>query len=155
GPLEPLLQNEEITEIMVNGPNQVYVEKKGLLEKTNLRFRDDQQLQTVIERILAPIGRRIDESQPYVDGRLSDGSRVNAVIPPLSLNGPIVTIRKFSKKKLHVEDLIKLGSLTDEAAGFLGACVRAKKNIIVSGGTGSGKTTLLNILSNFIPPHER
>jgi pilus assembly protein CpaF len=155
GPLEPLLKDPEITEIMVNGPSQVYVEKKGLLEKTKLRFRDNQQLQTVIERILAPIGRRIDESQPYVDGRLSDGSRVNAVIPPLSLNGPVVTIRKFSKTKLQVEDLIRFGSITREAADFLGACVRARKNIVVSGGTGSGKTTLLNILSSFIPPNER
>lgn len=155
GPLEPLLQNPEITEIMVNGPGQIYVEKRGRLEKTEIRFLDDLQLRTVIERILAPIGRRIDESQPYVDGRLLDGSRVNAVIPPLSLNGPVLTIRKFSKRKLGAEDLIEYGSLTREAADFLGACVRAKKNIVVSGGTGSGKTTLLNILSNFIPSHER
>ena len=155
GPLEHLLQNQEITEIMVNGHQHIYVEKKGLIEKTNTRFLNDQQLRTVIERILAPIGRRIDESQPYVDGRLSDGSRINAVIPPLSLNGPVLTIRKFSKRKLLVEDLVKFGSLTQEAADFLGASVRAKKNIIVSGGTGSGKTTLLNILSNFIPSNER
>ena len=155
GPLEPLLQNQEITEIMVNGHQHIYVEKKGLIEKTTIQFLNEQQLRTVIERILAPIGRRIDESQPYVDGRLSDGSRVNAVIPPLSLNGPLLTIRKFSKRKLLVEDLIKFGSLTQEAADFLGASVRAKKNIIVSGGTGSGKTTLLNILSNFIPSNER
>ena len=155
GPLEPLLQNAEVTEIMVNGPSRIYVEKRGRLEKTDIRFLDDLQLRTVIERILAPIGRRIDESQPYVDGRLLDGSRVNAVIPPLSLNGPVLTIRKFSKRKLGVEDLVQFGSLTREAADFLGACVRAKKNIVVSGGTGSGKTTLLNILSNFIPAHER
>ncbi|HTC20798.1 MAG TPA: CpaF family protein [bacterium] len=155
GPLEPLLQNEEVTEIMVNGPGQIYVEKKGILEKTDIRFLDEQQLRTVIERILAPIGRRIDESQPYVDGRLLDGSRINAIIPPLSLNGPVLTIRKFSKRKLKVDDLVKLGSLTPEAANFLGACVKAKKNIVVSGGTGSGKTTLLNILSNFIPSNER
>lgn len=155
GPMEPLLQDEQITEIMVNGPRQIYVEKRGQLEKTDVRFLDDLQLRTVIERILAPIGRRIDESQPYVDGRLQDGSRVNAVIPPLSLNGPVLTIRKFSKRKLKVEDLIQFGSLTQEAADFLGACVRAKKNMVVSGGTGSGKTTLLNILSNFIPAHER
>jgi pilus assembly protein CpaF len=155
GPLEPLLQNEEITEIMVNGPGQIHVEKKGILEKTDLRFLDDQQLRTVIERILAPIGRRIDESQPYVDGRLLDGSRINAIIPPLSLNGPVLTIRKFSKRKLKIDDLVTLGSLTQEAADFLGACVKAKKNIVVSGGTGSGKTTLLNILSNFIPANER
>jgi pilus assembly protein CpaF len=155
GPLQPLLDNEEVSEIMVNGPEQVYIEKKGLLEKTNVRFHDDIQLRTVIERILAPIGRRIDESQPYVDGRLHDGSRLNAVIPPLSLNGPILTIRKFSKHKLKAEDLIKLGSLSREAADFLGACVKARKNIVVSGGTGSGKTTLLNILSSFIPDNER
>jgi pilus assembly protein CpaF len=155
GPLERLLQNEEITEVMVNGPDRVYAEKKGLLEPSDTRFMDDQQLRTVIERILAPIGRRIDESQPYVDGRLADGSRINAVIPPLSLNGPVLTIRKFSKKKLTVEDLIHFGSLTREAADFLGACVRARKNIVVSGGTGSGKTTLLNVLSNFIPENER
>ncbi len=155
GPLEHLIQNEEITEIMVNGPNRVYVEKKGLLELTDARFMDELQLRTVIERILAPIGRRIDESQPYVDGRLFDGSRINAVIPPLSLNGPTLTIRKFSKKKLVVDDLIKFGSLSREAADFLGACVRARKNIVVSGGTGSGKTTLLNVLSNFIPETER
>ncbi len=155
GPLEPLLQNADITEIMVNGPGRIYVEKRGRLEKTDVRFLNDLQLRTVIERILAPIGRRIDESQPYVDGRLLDGSRVNAVIPPLSLNGPILTIRKFSKRKLGVDDLVQFGSLTREAADFLGACVRAKKNIVVSGGTGSGKTTLLNILSNFIPSHER
>jgi pilus assembly protein CpaF len=155
GPLERLIQNEAITEVMVNGPTRVYVEKKGLLEQSETRFLDDQQLRTVIERILAPIGRRIDESQPYVDGRLADGSRVNAVIPPLSLNGPILTIRKFSKKKLTVDDLIHFGSMTREAADFLGACVRARKNIVVSGGTGSGKTTLLNVLSNFIPENER
>jgi pilus assembly protein CpaF len=116
---------------------------------------DDQQLRTSIERILSPIGRRLDESQPYVDGRLSDGSRVNAVIPPISLNGPVLTIRKFSKNKLTVNDLINFGSITQEAADFLGACVKARKNIVVSGGTGSGKTTLLNILSNFIPASER
>ena len=155
GPLEPLLKDESVSEIMVNGPNQVYIEKKGLLEKANIIFYDDQQLKTVIERILAPIGRRIDESQPYVDGRLLDGSRINAIIPPLSLCGPILTIRKFSKKKLTVQDLIKFGSITQEAADFLGACVQAKKNIIVSGGTGSGKTTLLNILSGYIPGNER
>ncbi|HVZ80569.1 MAG TPA: CpaF family protein [bacterium] len=155
GPLEPFLKDEEVTEIMVNGPQQVFIEKKGMLEHTQTRFADEQQLRTIIERVLAPIGRRIDESQPYVDGRLSDGSRVNAVIPPLSLNGPLLTIRKFSKKKLGVEDLIRSGSLTRDATDLLGALVRARKNLIVSGGTGSGKTTLLNILSNHIPPTER
>jgi pilus assembly protein CpaF len=155
GPLEHLLQNDEISEIMANGAHQIYVEKRGRLELSDVRFIDDQQLRTSIERILSPIGRRLDESQPYVDGRLLDGSRVNAVIPPVSLNGPILTIRKFSKNKLTVADLIRFGSLTPEAADFLGACVKARKNIVVSGGTGSGKTTLLNILSNFIPSSER
>jgi pilus assembly protein CpaF len=155
GPLESLIQDQEITEIMVNGPHQIFVEKKGALQKDEARFLDDQQLRTAIERILAPIGRRLDESQPYVDGRLLDGSRINAVIPPISLNGPILTIRKFSKNKLTVKDLIRFGSITQDAADFLGACVKARKNIVVSGGTGSGKTTLLNILSNFIPESER
>jgi pilus assembly protein CpaF len=155
GPLEQLLQNNDVSEIMANGPHQIFVEKKGRLELSDVRFIDDQQLRTSIERILSPIGRRLDESQPYVDGRLLDGSRVNAVIPPISLNGPILTIRKFSKNKLTVEDLIRFGSLTPEAADFLGACVKSRKNIVVSGGTGSGKTTLLNILSNFIPASER
>jgi pilus assembly protein CpaF len=153
--LEPLLKNPEITEIMVNGPESVYVERAGLLEKSTVRFRDEQQLRTVIERILAPIGRRVDESQPTADGRLSDGSRVNAVLPPLSLIGPVLTIRKFPTRNLTSEDLVRLGTLTREASEFLQACVRAKKNIVVSGGTGSGKTTLLNALSNFIPPGER
>jgi pilus assembly protein CpaF len=155
GPLEPLLQDNEITEIMVNGPDHIFIEKEGRLEKTGVRFMNDQQLLTIIERILAPIGRRIDESQPYVDGRLPDGSRINAVIPPLSLDGPLLTIRKFSKKKLEASDLIRYGSLTQEASDFLSASVRARKNIVVSGGTGSGKTTLLNVLSTFIPDHER
>ncbi len=155
GPLEHLLRNNEVSEIMANGPHQIFVEKKGRLELSDVRFIDDQQLRTSIERILSPIGRRLDESQPYVDGRLLDGSRVNAVIPPISLNGPILTIRKFSKNKLTVDDLIRFGSLTSEASDFLGACVKARKNIVVSGGTGSGKTTLLNILSNFIPETER
>ncbi len=155
GPLEQLLQDNNITEIMVNGPHQIYVEKKGKLQKSDVQFLDDLQLRTSIERILAPIGRRLDESQPYVDGRLLDGSRINAVIQPISLNGPLLTIRKFSKKKLTINDLIHFGSLTQEAADFLGACVLARKNIVVSGGTGSGKTTLLNILSNFIPSTER
>jgi len=155
GPLEQLLQDNQITEIMANGPHQIYVETKGTLQKSDVQFLDDLQLRTSIERILSPIGRRLDESQPYVDGRLLDGSRVNAVIPPVSLNGPLLTIRKFSKKKLTVIDLINFGSMTQEAADFLGACVKARKNIVVSGGTGSGKTTLLNILSNFIPSTER
>lgn len=155
GPLEPFLQDGNVTEIMVNGPEQIFVEKKGKIERTKAKFFNEQQLFTAIERILAPIGRRIDESQPYVDGRLSDGSRVNAIIPPISLTGPVLTVRKFSDRKLEMTDLVQFGSLTQEAADFLGACVKARKNIIVSGGTGSGKTTLLNVLSNFIPSEER
>jgi len=155
GPLEPLLRDDSVTEIMVNGPHRVFLEKSGRLESSPICFLDEAQLRTTIERILAPLGRRIDESQPYVDGRLADGSRVNAIIPPLSLDGSTLTIRKFSKRKLTVTDLVRLGSLTGEAASFLGACVRAKKNIVVSGGTGSGKTTLLNVLSSLIPPEER
>jgi pilus assembly protein CpaF len=155
GPLEPFLSEPSVTEIMVNGPHRVYVERQGKLEAAPVRFLDDQQLRTSIERILSPIGRRLDESQPYVDGRLSNGSRVNAVLPPISLDGPILTIRKFSSKQLTAEDLVQLGSLTPDAAKFLGACVRSRKNIVVSGGTGSGKTTLLNVLSCFIPEEER
>jgi pilus assembly protein CpaF len=155
GPLEPYLQDETVTEIMVNGPQQVYVERRGKLEPIPVKFLDDSQLRTTIERILAPIGRRLDESQPYVDGRLSDGSRINAVLPPISLGGPILTIRKFSQKQLTAADLVRFGSLTPEASTFLGSCVKARKNIVVSGGTGSGKTTLLNVLSCFIPTTER
>jgi pilus assembly protein CpaF len=155
GPLEPFLKDPTITEIMVNGPHQVYVERGGRLETVPVKFLGDQQLRTSIERILSPIGRRLDESQPYVDGRLPDGSRVNAVLPPVSLDGPILTIRKFSQRQLTAEDLVRIGSLTPEASTFLGACVKARKNIVVSGGTGSGKTTLLNILSCFIPESER
>ena len=155
GPLEPYLQDETVTEIMVNGPQKVYVERRGKLEPVPVRFLDDSQLRTTIERILAPIGRRLDESQPYVDGRLTDGSRINAVLPPISLGGPILTIRKFSQKQLTAADLVRFGSLTPEASAFLGSCVKARKNIVVSGGTGSGKTTLLNVLSCFIPTTER
>ncbi len=155
GPLEPLVADESVTEIMVNGPEEVYIERRGRLEKSPVRFLNEQQLRTAIERILAPLGRRIDESQPYVDGRLADGSRINAVIPPVSLDGPVLTIRKFAKSKLTISDLIRRESLTRESADFLGACVKLRKNIVVSGGTGSGKTTLLNILSGFIPDNER
>ncbi len=155
GPLEPLLKDDTITEIMVNGPKQVYVERYGKLEKTDITFRDDDHVMRIIERIVAPIGRRVDEASPMVDARLPDGSRVNIVIPPISLVGPVITIRKFYRDPLTVEDLIRFGSLTREIAEFLEACVRARLNIIVSGGTGSGKTTLLNILSGFIPPDER
>jgi len=155
GPLQPLLTDESITEIMVNGAKQIYVERRGKLEKTNLEFESDEHLMRIIDRIVAPLGRRIDESSPYVDARLPDGSRVNAVIPPIALNGPTLTIRIFSKTPLTVEDLINFGTLTPEAVEFLRACVIARLNVVVSGGTGSGKTTLLNILSGFIPSDER
>ncbi len=155
GPLEELLEDNSVSEIMVNGPNQVYVERNGRLELTDLQFMDDSSVMAVIERIVSPIGRRIDESQPYVDARLPDGSRVNAIIPPLSLSGPTITIRKFSKKTLTVEDFIKFGTWNYNAAEFMRACVIMRKNIIVAGGTGSGKTTLLNLLSGFVPENER
>ena len=155
GPLEDFLADESITEIMVNGPNQVYVERAGRLELTNQTFMDDESVLGVIERIVAPIGRRIDESQPYVDARLPDGSRVNAIISPLSLIGPCITIRKFAKRALTVEDLVGFGTWTRNAADFLRLCVLMRKNIVVAGGTGSGKTTLLNVLSGFIPPTDR
>lgn len=155
GPIEPLLADDTVSEIMVNGPRQVYVERRGRIEKTPIVFQDDQHVMRIIDRIISPLGRRCDESQPMVDARLPDGSRVNAVIPPLCLTGPTITIRKFSRNPLTVDDLIKFGSLTPEAADFLQACVRARLNIVVSGGTGSGKTTLLNVLSSFIPPDER
>jgi pilus assembly protein CpaF len=155
GPIEPLLADESITEIMVNGPNKIYIERKGKLEKVNLTFESDDHLMRIIDRIVSPLGRRIDESSPYVDARLPDGSRVNAIIPPLALNGPTLTIRKFSKTPLTIDDLIRFGSITAEAVEFLRACVIARLNVIVSGGTGSGKTTLLNILSGFIPDDER
>ncbi len=155
GPLEPLLADPSVTEIMVNGPRQIYVERKGKLERTNLTFESNDHVLRIIDRIVAPLGRRIDESSPYVDARLPDGSRVNAVIPPLSLVGPTLTIRKFSKIPLTIDDLIRFGTLTPEAVEFLKACVKARFNIVVSGGTGSGKTTLLNILSSFIPDDER
>jgi pilus assembly protein CpaF len=155
GPISPLLEDQEISEIMVNGPRQVYVERNGKLELTEVTFRDHEHVMHVIEKIVAPLGRRVDESMPMVDARLPDGSRVNAIIPPLALDGPSITIRKFFRDPLKIDDLIKFGSLTPEIAKFLEACVRARLNIIVSGGTGSGKTTLLNILSSFIPSDER
>jgi pilus assembly protein CpaF len=155
GPLEPLLRDDTITEIMVNGPKKIYIERNGKIERTNVVFEDDEHLMRIIERIVAPLGRRVDESMPYVDARLPDGSRVNIVIPPISLIGPVVTIRKFYRTPLTVEDLIRLGSATPEVMEFLKACVQAKINIVVSGGTGSGKTTMLNILSGFIPEGER
>ncbi len=155
GPLEPLLADESVTEVMVNRHDQIFVERGGRLERHPMVFTDDRAVLGVIERIVAPIGRRIDESSPMVDARLKDGSRVNAVIPPLALKGPCITIRKFAKRKLDASDLVRFGSLSADMAAFLEVCVRGRKNVVVSGGTGSGKTTLLNILSNFIPPGER
>ncbi|WP_409274352.1 ATPase, T2SS/T4P/T4SS family [Neobacillus sp. SCS-31] len=155
GPINPLLLDEEVSEVMVNGPKQVYCERKGKLVMTDITFRDNEHVMNVIEKIVAPIGRRIDESSPMVDARLPDGSRVNAIIPPLALNGPTITIRKFSKDPFQIEDLINFGTVTKEMAVFLDACVKARLNIFVSGGTGSGKTTTLNVLSNFIPNDER
>ena len=155
GPLEVLLNDDDITEIMVNGPSQVYVERKGKLELSNVVFKDKTHVMNIINRIVSTVGRRIDESSPMVDARLKDGSRFNAVIPPLSLVGPSMTIRKFSKKPFTASDLIKFGSLSPKMVAFLEACVKGRMNIIVSGGTGSGKTTLLNVLSSSIPNNER
>ena len=155
GPLEELLADDSVSEIMVNGPHKVYVERGGKLQLSDCQFTDDQSVLAVIERIVAPLGRRIDESSPYVDARLSDGSRVNAIIAPLALSGPTITIRKFSKKALTAEDFIRFGTWTHNAAEFMKLCVLLRKNIIVAGGTGSGKTTLLNLLSGYIPESER
>ena len=155
GPLEPLLRDETLTEVMVNGPQQVYIERDGKLEMTNVTFQNDEHVMKIIQRIIAPIGRRVDESSPMVDARLADGSRVNAIIPPLSLVGPVITIRKFSATPYTVDDLVRFGTSTPEMFEFLEACVKARLNIFVSGGTGSGKTTMLNILSSFIPDDER
>ena len=155
GPLEPLLNDNEVTEIMVNGPKQIYVERKGRLELSETRFRDDEHVMHIIDKIVSPIGRRIDESQPMVDARLPDGSRVNAIIPPLALKGPSITIRKFSRTPYNIHDLVRFGSLTLPMARFLEAAVRGRLNIFISGGTGSGKTTLLNVLASFIPEDER
>jgi pilus assembly protein CpaF len=155
GPLESLLHEEDVTEIMVNGHDNVFVERHGLVERTTKRFVDDRQVRLVIERIIAPLGRRLDESSPMVDARLPDGSRVNAVIEPLSLDGPALTIRRFGTQRMHVADLITVGALTAPIMDFLRAAVEARQNILVSGGTGSGKTTLLNALSSFIPHAER
>ena len=155
GPIEPLLKDDSITEVMINGPQKIFVERKGKIQLTNVQFHDNAHLMTIIERIVAPLGRRIDESSPLVDARLADGSRVNAIVPPLSLIGPCVTIRKFSKDPFSVDNLISFGTLSEEMAEFLKACVKARLNIMVSGGTGSGKTTTLNVLSSFIPNNER
>lgn len=155
GPLQVLLEQENITEIMVNGAKNIYVERDGKIVREPMAFENNDHVMRIIERIVAPLGRRIDESSPYVDARLPDGSRVNAVIPPISLVGPVLTIRKFAKTPITVEKLIEYGSITTEAVQFLDACVKGRLNIVISGGTGSGKTTLLNVLSSFIPSDER
>src|SRR5258706_10406537 len=155
GPLEPLLRDESITEVMVNGPRQVYIERSGKLELTNVVFQNDDHVMRIIDRIIAPIGRRVDESSPMVDARLTDGSRVNAIIPPLSLVGPVITIRKFAASPFTVDDLVRFGTATPDMFEFLRACVEARLNVFVSGGTGSGKTPTLNVLSSFIPNDER
>lgn len=155
GPLQPLLEDDTITEIMVNGAKSIYVERRGKLQRVPLSFENNEHVMRIIERIVAPLGRRIDESSPYVDARLPDGSRVNAIIPPISLVGPVLTIRKFSRNPFTIDQLVQFGSLTPEAVQFLDAAVKSRINIVISGGTGSGKTTLLNVLSSFIPSDER
>jgi pilus assembly protein CpaF len=155
GPIEVLLEDESVSEIMVNGPERVFVERKGKLSLTSISFENNEHVMKVIDRIVSPLGRRIDESSPYVDARLPDGSRVNAIVPPLALNGPTLTIRKFEKDPLTIDDLVRFGSISSETAEFMKAAVKARLNTVVSGGTGSGKTTLLNVLSSFIPNDER
>jgi pilus assembly protein CpaF len=155
GPMQPLLEDDTITEIMVNGYKNLYIERGGKIFRVPITFEDDDHVMRIIERIVAPLGRRVDESSPYVDARLPDGSRVNAVIPPVSLVGPVLTIRKFSKNPIQMDKLIEFGTITPEAVTFLKACVEGKVNIVISGGTGTGKTTLLNILSGYIPADER
>jgi len=155
GPIQSLLDDEDISEIMVNGPKKIFVEKKGVLTKANVTFDDDDHVLRIIDRIILPLGRHVDADSPTVDARLPDGSRVNAVVRPVAIDGPSITIRKFAKDRLKVEDLINFGSLTPPMAEFLHACVKARFNIIISGGTGSGKTTLLNVMSGFIPENER
>jgi pilus assembly protein CpaF len=155
GPIQPLLDDDQISEVMVNGCKRVYIERSGKIIRTNIAFEDDEHVLRVIERIIAPLGRRIDHDSPTVDARLPDGSRVNAVIPPVAIDGPSITIRKFRKEKLTVNQLIEYQSMTAAMAEFLRACVISRLNIVISGGTGSGKTTLLNVLSSYIPEEER
>jgi pilus assembly protein CpaF len=155
GPIQGLLDDDSVTEVMVNGPQMIYAERKGKIELTDIKFLGDDHALKIIDRIIRPLGRRIDRKWPMVDARLPDGSRVNAIIPPCAIDGPTITIRKFSKSKLQIADLIRFGSMTKEMADFLQACVVSKLNVVVSGGTGSGKTTLLNVLSNFIPEEDR
>jgi pilus assembly protein CpaF len=155
GPLERFLTDDTVTEVMVNGPDRIYVERSGKIERTNARFVDDAHLMRIIDKIVSQIGRRVDESSPMVDARLPDGSRVNAIIPPLALSGPTLTVRKFSRDPYTINDLIQFGTLSPRAAQFLGACVKGKLNVLISGGTGTGKTTTLNAISAFIPGDER
>jgi pilus assembly protein CpaF len=155
GPIEPLLRDDTVTEVMVNGYDRVYVERHGKLERTAVRFVDESHLLRIIDKIVSQVGRRVDESSPMVDARLPDGSRVNAIIPPLSLKGPTLTVRKFARDPYTVNDLISFGSLTAKSAQFLAACVKGKLNVLISGGTGTGKTTTLNVLSAFVPNDER
>jgi pilus assembly protein CpaF len=155
GPLEPLLADKTVSDVLVNGPTQVYVERRGKLELTDVRFNNDAHLLNIIDRIVSAVGRRVDESSPMVDARLKDGSRVNAIIPPLALDGPSLSIRRFAVELLSMEDLTKLGTLTRELAQVLSAIVKGRLNVLISGGTGAGKTTLLNLLSGFIPETER
>jgi len=155
GPLERLLADESVTEIMVNGPNEIWIERGGRLSQSDVQFNDEWHLRRIINKMVAQVGRRIDESSPMVDARLPDGSRVNAVIPPLSLSGPLITIRKFSRRRLTLDDMIKMGTLSQETVEFLQRCIKAQLNMLISGGTGSGKTTLLNALSTAIPNEER
>ncbi|MGI6206987.1 MAG: CpaF family protein [Anaerolineae bacterium] len=155
GPIDAFLHDDDITEVMVNGPKQVYIERRGKLEETNVTFQDDEHVIRIIQRIIAPLGRRIDESSPMVDARLPDGSRVNAVIPPLAIDGPTLNIRRFARIPYTTRDLITFGTMTPELVQFLEACVKARLNIIISGGTGTGKTTLLNVVSGFLPENER
>lgn len=155
GPLQSLLEDDTVTEVMVNGAKNIYIERRGKISRAPMSFESNEHVMRIIERIVAPLGRRVDESSPYVDARLPDGSRVNAIIPPLSLVGPVITIRKFSRIPITVDQLIQFGTLTPESIQFLDACVKARLNVVISGGTGSGKTTLLNVLSGFIPNDER
>jgi pilus assembly protein CpaF len=155
GPLESLLSDKTISDILVNGPRQVYIERRGRLERVDIRFRDDAHLMQIIDRIVSRIGRRVDESSPMVDARLQDGSRVNAIIPPLSIDGPVLSIRRFGSEPLTIKDLVDLKALTPQLVQILEACVKSRLNILISGGTGAGKTTMLNSLSGFIPHNER
>jgi pilus assembly protein CpaF len=155
GPIEPLLNDDTVTEVLVNGPDQVYIERDGILQETDIRFRSSAEVLRIIDRIVSPLGRRVDESSPMVDARLPDGSRVNVIIPPLSLVGPCISIRKFAKTALTVDDLMKAGTFTKEMADLFKACTQARLNMIISGGTSTGKTTLLNALSSFLPAIDR